>query len=153
GQNTVHVRYRLVSGTGTLRLKLRPSLHFRPHESAVSEQHPGPYTLTTVEKRYEVRSTTGPTRPPLPFYLPGQRTDFTWEQTEIPDIHYSEEEFRGYESHGMLWSPGYFRADLAINQSVTLVASTESWETILTLSPEEAFAAEHERCRRLIAEA
>src|ERR671923_176719 len=37
GQNTVHVTYRLVHGDGAIRLALRPSVHFRPHESAVNE--------------------------------------------------------------------------------------------------------------------
>src|SRR4051794_24000926 len=38
GQNTVHIRYRLLEGDGKVRVKLRPSLHFRPHDAPVSEQ-------------------------------------------------------------------------------------------------------------------
>ena len=57
----------------------------------------------------------------------------------------------GYDHVGSLWSPGYFRADLAPNEAVTLVASTEPWETILALSPEEAIHTERERRRRLLA--
>src|SRR5919206_4989803 len=35
-QNTVHITYRLLSGEGTVRLKLLPSLHFRGHEAPVN---------------------------------------------------------------------------------------------------------------------
>ena len=35
-QNTVHIMYSLVSGDGTLRLDLRPLLHFRHHEAPPS---------------------------------------------------------------------------------------------------------------------
>ena len=34
-QNTVHVTYRLLSGPGPVRLELRPSVNFRPHEDPV----------------------------------------------------------------------------------------------------------------------
>jgi hypothetical protein len=36
-QNTAYVTYRLVSGQGTVRLKLRPALHLRPLEGPVHE--------------------------------------------------------------------------------------------------------------------
>jgi predicted glycogen debranching enzyme len=61
------------------------------------------------------------------------------------------EETRGYQWKGSLWSPGYFRADAAAGESVSLIASAEHWETVLALSPEVAAAAEAERRRRLIA--
>src|SRR5262249_42708350 len=35
-QNSVHVVYRLIQGDGPLRLKLRPSVHFRGHDDPVS---------------------------------------------------------------------------------------------------------------------
>ncbi len=66
---------------------------------------------------------------------------------------YEVEQNRGYAFAGSLWSPGYFRADLATGESVTLVASTEPWEAIEALTPEEAARAECERRRSLIAAA
>src|SRR5262249_41235766 len=154
GQNTVHIQYRLVSGEGPVRLKLRPSLHFRAHEAPVSEQEPGHYSVTAIESRYEV-SLSGPGArvpgAPLRLHLYGHRAAFTLDDRRMPDILYRYEEARGYDSHGSLWSPGFFRADLTGEFPVTLVASTESWEMILALAPEEAFAAEHERRRRLLA--
>ncbi len=150
-QNTVHVHYRLVSGEGTVRLKLRPSLHFRSHDALVSQEHSGPYTVQAIDGRYEIGA--GPSLPPLRLYLYGSRPAITMEHSTLPDILYSVEESRGYDSRGTLWSPGYFRADLARDKPMTLVASTERWETILTLRPEEAFAAEIARRQRLVSAA
>src|SRR4030095_125417 len=48
-----------------------------------------------------------------------------------------------------LWSPGYWSADLTADTSTTLVASTEGWDTIGALLPEQAAAAERERRERL----
>jgi predicted glycogen debranching enzyme len=150
-QNTVYVNYRLTRGDGTVRLKLRPSVHFRHHEAPVSEQHAGPYTLTCQENRYELSAPS--TLPPLRLYLYGEAVAFTLQGKRLPDILYRVEQSRGYEALGALWSPGYFRADLTRDQRVTLVASTERWETALALKPEEALAAEQDRRRRLVSAA
>jgi predicted glycogen debranching enzyme len=150
-QNTVHVHYRLVAGFGPVRLKLRPSVHFRPHEAPVSEEHARPYTLTAVDHRYELSA--GAPLPPLRMYLHGQRAAFTVDGQRLQDILYRVEESRGYEHLGALWSPGYFRVDLAPDDDATLVASTESWEKILALHPQQALDAERDRRQRLIAAA
>lgn len=147
-QNTVHIHYRLVAGAGPLRLKLRPSLHMRPHEAPVSAQHPGPYRLSAIDNRYEIVPTGA--QPPLRLYLHGERSAFTIDCKELANMLYRVEENRGYESLGTLWSPGYFRVDLTPEQDATLVASTEPWDTILALPPAAAFAAEHERRQRLL---
>src|SRR5262249_22313680 len=145
-QNTVYVSYRLVQGNGTVRLKLRPAVHFRPHDAPVSQGHLGPYTLTCLQDRHEL---SVPDLPPLRLYLYGQRTAFTVEGKELPNVLYRVESERGYESVGALWSPGYFRADLAADQEVTLVGSTEAWDTVLALKPAEAHEAERHRRQRL----
>ena len=41
-QNTVFIHYRLVKGNGIVRLKLRPSVHFRSHDAPVSDPHHAP---------------------------------------------------------------------------------------------------------------
>ncbi len=150
-QNTVHVRYRLVGGDGTLRLKLRPSVHFRPHEAPVSMAHAGPYTLTCVESRYELSARSN--LPPLRLSLHGVRGAFTMDARERPEIHYRIEHSRGYEALGTLWSPGYFRIDLSPGHDATLIASTEAWDTVCALKPEDAWKAEHERRMRLVSTA
>jgi glycogen debranching enzyme len=149
GQNTSYVSYRLVQGDGTVRLKLRPSLHFRQHDAPVSERLPQPYRLTAVGDRYEL-SPPDPQAPVLRMQLWGERGAFTIDGKRLPDILYRVEESRGYDSRGDLWSPGYFRVDLAPSHDAALVASTEPWEVIAALRPEEALAAEYERRRRLI---
>jgi predicted glycogen debranching enzyme len=163
-QNTVHINYRLVAGEGPVRLKLRPGVHFRPHDALVSEAQAGPYTLTSVDHRYELSVPSpsplpsdggegrvrGAPLPPLRMYLYGQQAAFTAECKHLNDILYRVEESRGYEYLGALWTPGYFRVDLSRDQDATLVASTESWETILALPPREALEAERERRQHLL---
>ena len=147
-QNTVHITYRLVSGEGTIRLKVMPSLHFRAHEAPVSTPLPARFTLTAEEDRYEVAA--GAELPSLRMMLYGQRTAFTVETRKIPNVLFRIEGLRGYEHTGDLWSPGYFRVDLSDDHTATLVASTESWEVICALQPSEALLAEHERRQRLL---
>jgi predicted glycogen debranching enzyme len=147
-QNTVHIQYCLVAGE-TARLKLRPSLDFRPHDGSVDGDLAGKYTVTAVDSRYEV--TTAPATAPLRMCLHGRRSAFTFECNESVDIYYREEDSRGYPARGTLWSPGYFRADLSPEHTATLVASTEAWDSIFALGPAEALDAERERRRRLLA--
>lgn len=148
-QNTVYVNYRLVSGPEGVRLKLMPSLHFRSHDAAVDSPLPERFTLSGEEDRYEVCA--GDDLPPLRLFLHGRGKAFTSEPKKVRDIYFRIEAGRGYPSRGDLWTPGYFRADLALHHEVTLVASTESWNTLSALSPEEVYEAETERRRRLLA--
>src|SRR5215475_10549844 len=147
-QNTVHITYRLVSGAGTVRLKVMPLLHFRAHEAPVSTPLPSRFTLTVENDRYEVSA--GTELPSLRMMLHGQRTAFTVETRKIPNVLFRIEGLRGYEHTGDLWSPGYFRVDLSCDHAATLVASTESWEVICALQPSETLLAEHERRQRLL---
>ncbi|HEX8117847.1 MAG TPA: amylo-alpha-1,6-glucosidase [Pyrinomonadaceae bacterium] len=150
-QNTVHVTYRLVEGEGPLRLKLRPALQFRPLEEAVHSSVEEPYTVTSTEDRLEL--STGHKYPPLRLKIYGQRATFALDGGKIQNVHYRTEERRGYDHTGELWSPGYFSVDVTRDVTATLVGSTESWELIRALSPEDAQGAEHERRERLLASA
>lgn len=202
-QNTVHVTYRLLSGPGPVRLELRPSVNFRPHEDSVDRPIETPYTLTGIAHRYEV---AGPSDlPPLRLFTYGQGGALTLDGGVMRNVRYRMEAERGYESRGALWSPGYFSVDLIpaqladqvvgadgggqhsprvhelvgrpgtasdlgsrrprlwdpgplatapeLDHQMTLVASTESWETILALRPDEAERAERQRRGRLLREA
>ena len=53
-QNTVYVTYELVSAPGPVGLRVRPAVHFRPHERPVSDSLAGPYGLTVLGDRYEL---------------------------------------------------------------------------------------------------
>jgi len=149
GQNTVYITYRLLEGSDAIRLALRPSIQFRGYEDPVDSSLAASYTLTFCEGRYEV--TAGADLPPLRLLASGDRAALTLDEKGAGGIPYEMERSRGYPSVGSLYSPGYFRGDLHLDRDVTLVASTESWETIHALSPAAAAAAEVERRRRLIA--
>ena len=147
GQNTVHVTYRLIEGS-TVRMSLRPSVQFRGHEEAVDRSLADSYTLTACDGRYEV--TGGQDVPALRLRVYGERSALTLDEKRVAQVPYEMERRRGYSSVGSIWSPGYFRADLGPDADVTLVASTESWETLHALKPEEAALAERDRRRRLL---
>ena len=145
-QNTVYIHYRLLSGDDAIRITLRPALHFRPHESSVSAELDPSYVLTVAEERYEVSLAN---LPPLRFLLYGSKAALTIDKIRVQEIIYRIEERRGYPATGDLWSPGYFQAELRKDSDATLVASTETWETVRALSPSEALRSEPERRQRL----
>ncbi len=152
GQNTVHVTYRLLHGDRTLSLRLRPSLQFRPHEAPVSTPLHEPLIVTAIADEYEF----SPARedPVLRMKVVGSSPGFTFDQRHIQQILYRIEESRGYESHGDLWSPGYFHVELSPKANeATLIASTEEWYIIRALSPAEALDAERKRRQALLAKA
>jgi predicted glycogen debranching enzyme len=149
GQNTVHVTYELVKGEGPIRLSLRPSIQFRGYEEPVNTSHVETYTLNAVGTRYEVSG--GDHYPCLRFLLYGDGAALTLDEKGAAAVPYDMERMRGYESVGAMWSPGYFRADVAKSRRVTLVASTEPWEVMQSMTPGEAEQAERERRRRLLA--
>ncbi|HEY1189592.1 MAG TPA: amylo-alpha-1,6-glucosidase [Gemmata sp.] len=150
--NTVYVQYRLVSGAGRVRLKLKPSVHFRGHDDHVSTTMCAPTVLSVVEDRYEL--SCGSTYPTLRMALDGGGNPaFTVRGERISDVMYRIEERRGYEHKGALYTPGFFRLDLEQGREATLIFSTEPWEQLHAISPTEALAAERTRRRRLVAQA
>ncbi|MBV8731863.1 MAG: glycogen debranching enzyme family protein [Acidobacteriia bacterium] len=150
-QNTVHISYRLLRGNGTLRLGLRPAIHFRPHDAPVSAGEPRQYQLTVCEDQFEISSAAD--MPVLRFLIDGPSAAFTFDRRETTGIPYQTERSRGYDWRGSLWSPGYFRSDLKEGDQTTLTASTEGWETVRALSPDDAIKAELKRRATLIAQA
>jgi predicted glycogen debranching enzyme len=146
-QNTVHVTYRLVAGSGPVRLQIRPAVHFRPHEQPVNTPLAAPYALTVVDNRYELLAS--PELPRLRLRMYGPAGIFRVACRTIRHVLYPVERSRGYEATGDLWSPGYFRITLGLDAPATLVASTEPWEAIDALDPETALRAEQVRRRRL----
>ena len=150
-QNTAQVTYSLLEGDGTVRLKLRPSMHFRGHEDPVSEALPEPYELKASGDRLEFCN--GTDLPPLRMKVVGERSTFTLEGKRIEDLFYRVESRRGYQDVGDLWSPGHFAVSLSRDAEASLIASTEGWEVIDALTPGDAEAAERMRRRSLLAAA
>ncbi len=147
-QNTVHISYHLF-GSGSLKLMLRPSVNFRPHEAPVSTPMAGNYAFTVIEDTFEISSQTN--IPPLRLMLYGEQKSLTMDRTRIREVIYRIEESRGYAARGDLWSPGYFSVHLTSDAPVTLIASSESWDTIRAVSPQYAISAEKMRRQRLLA--
>jgi predicted glycogen debranching enzyme len=143
-QNTVHITYRLLAGNGRLRLGLRPAIHFRPHDDTVNTGDEQKYVLTVCDDQFEITSTKD--LPTLRLMIRGPSSAFTFDRKETNSVPYATERSRGYEWRGSLWSPGYFRSDLGAGDQITLIASTEIWETVLALSPDEAL--QHDMTRR-----
>jgi predicted glycogen debranching enzyme len=147
-QNTVHVTYRVLEGTGTVRFNLRPSVHYRGYDAAVDESPVSTYTIAATGHHYELSA--GPDLPVLRMMLHGTRAALTLDEKGLHGVPYQMEETRGYQWKGSLWSPGYFRADAEVGQEVSLIASAEPWDTVIALSPEGAAHAEVARRRRLL---
>src|SRR6266567_4573889 len=82
--------------------------------------------------------------------LHGREAAFTIAPVKIPQVVYRIEQQRGYSYEGELWSPGFFRVDLTEQSTATLVGSTEPWDIINVLGPEDVLAAERERRARLL---
>jgi predicted glycogen debranching enzyme len=149
-QNTAHIFYRLLSDHDSIHMELRPGLHFRGHEENLGAPLTEDYGLTIYGHRYEVSS---PKYPPLRFHVHDGNATFTHRGGRFNEVGYEIESERGYHAAGTLWSPGYFGVELRQQRLITLVASTESWETMLALDPEAALASDFERRRRLVAAA
>ncbi len=147
--NTVCITYHLLEGTGSARLKLRPSLHFRSYGDAVNTEVGGPYGLTALGDRYEI-SCANRDLPPLRMQVSGHRVAFTVEGSRLPEMLYRVEESRGYTAIGDLYTPGYFRSDFGNGQDVSLIASVEGWDMIDALSATESIVATLDRHARLV---
>jgi predicted glycogen debranching enzyme len=148
-RNTVHITYRLLSGDGPVRLRLRLSLHFRGHDEAVNVLDDAPYTVSARGGCYEIRSQR-PGYPPLRLSLQGASPSLTLADATLADVLYRVEEGRGYDNVGTLWSPGVFSVMLPDKGEVTLTASTEAWEQIQAITPAAAWNVEMERRQRLL---
>ncbi len=148
-QNTVHVTYKMIQGSGSVRMQLRPAVNFRRHDAPVDTTLQQPYALTAIADRFELE--TEGEFPPMRMFIYGQRSAFVVEGHDIIQVYHESEHNRGYASSGDLWSPGTFRAVLDQDKPITVVASTERWETILALQPADAMMAEQQRRARLLA--
>src|SRR2546421_5152923 len=135
GQNTVHIAYKLLSKQEQVCLEVRPSIHFRSQEQAVSDDTTDDYLVSIVGDRFEVSK--GGNQPKLRMVFLADDARFTHDGGSQREIFYLRESERGYESRGRLWSPGSFSVTLAQNKQTTLVASAEAWSTLVALPPEE----------------
>jgi predicted glycogen debranching enzyme len=149
GQNTVCLNYRIVSGSEAVRLQLRPYMHFRPHEGTLKTLLGEPYRVLADGDRYEF-SSANQQLPPLRMHVAGSEAAFTFDRRYTKEVLYRTEEHRGYEARGDMWSPGYFHLRLSSDDPACVVASTESWEVLRAIGPEEGLSIERERRNTLL---
>ena len=147
-QNTVYVSYSVMKCDSSIRLELRPTMHFRPQEATVDQNFVSAYTLSMRDEQFELHSDGR--YPPLRLRMYGERASFTIDRRQRDDIFFRLEEDRGYPSVGEHWSPGKFCITLSEGKAATLVASSESWDVVGALTPEQAYEAELTRRRNLI---
>jgi predicted glycogen debranching enzyme len=152
GRNTVHVSWRLAGGADTVRLTLRPRLNFRMHEAEVSQPLDS-YEVVVTAGRYEICRPGDAQLPPLRLLLHGRDHAFVLDGGRASEFAYRVEGARGYAGTGPVWSPGRLEIALAPGEECTLVASTEPWEALQALGPQQARTLERQRRERLLAQA
>src|SRR5581483_3480172 len=109
--NTVHITFRLIGAERGVHLRLRPYISFRQLEAAVDKPLADSYRLIVRGQHYEVYQ--GPDLPTLRMIVAGcDGPTFTADGGVWNEHLYRTEAERGYEAHGKVWSPGYFRAEL-----------------------------------------
>jgi predicted glycogen debranching enzyme len=149
-QNTTYIDYRVLNAKGTAKLHLRPAVNMREHEAPVNTKLEQ-YTFTVRDHQYELKPNSAV--PPLRLMLIGKGASVTVDAQRIRNVTYQLERSRGYIWRGDLWSPGYLSVDVSAGREVTLVASTETWDIMSALDPQQACDAEQDRKRRLLIEA
>jgi predicted glycogen debranching enzyme len=149
-QNTTYVVYRLIEGPAGLALKLRPSLHFRPHEGLVNEDVSKQWQLTTAGDR-DFEIVNGEDQyPALKLSVLGSRAVFTRDERAYTHRLYRVEKSRGYEYEGGLWSPGVIRIELQRGEDCGLIASVEAWPVVKALSFADCLNSEMTRREKLL---
>jgi predicted glycogen debranching enzyme len=151
-QNTTYLSYKMTYGSGPVKLRLRPCVNMRPHEAPV-DTPTGSYKFSVQSDLYEIHRQGAAEYPPLRLSVSGNECSFAMDTRDIKGVTYGIERSRGYIWHGDLWSPGCFLVTLDSDSWSTLTASTESWEVIGALTPQQAWNAEVDRKRRLLREA
>lgn len=148
-RNTTLVTYTLLSGDGSLALSLRPASCFRPLEANVASGSQSPQATSIDVDGARCELAMDPDAPPLRLAALGAPASFVEEHSMI-ELHYRVEESRGYEFEGAVGGSVVCNVTLQQGGSFTLLASTESWDAALALTPREVYEAELRRRTHLI---
>jgi predicted glycogen debranching enzyme len=144
-QNTLHISYEILApNDSNLLLKWRPCFHFRGNEEPLNKETTQEYSVHVSEFQYEIECA------PFPLLRIYNSADapFTFHSEVMDNVYYEIEAQRGYESVDKLISPGYFLCPL--NNIVTFIISTETWNSIYALSPFQALITEKIRKKNLL---
>lgn len=146
-QNTLHMSYKLKSSHEGIEIKWRPFFHFRANEEPVNIEIPNEaYTVHAKDFQYEIEC---PGFPQLKLYN-FANTPFIINPEVASNVFYEIEAERGYASIGSLKSPGFYSTPLVPKERVTFVASTEDWNAIYALTPQDAWITENLRKKSLL---
>jgi predicted glycogen debranching enzyme len=148
-QNTTIVQYRLLEGDARVTLDIKPWHHVRGNDGQADQPMLKPMLVQNEGSRIEISHGAVT---PLRLAVDGPDSLMILDGGLTIDAFYPIEAERDYVKKGPLWSPGHFTVSLGAG-GVTVLASTESWVVARALSPDDAFAAETERRRRLVARA
>jgi predicted glycogen debranching enzyme len=148
GENTTLTSYDLLEGNERVRIKLCPHVQFRPHEANVNKAAADDYTFRAMRQGFEI--CCAGSHPPLRLLVHGRDWSFSGGHTKTEQVFFRSEQQRGYEAFGELCSFGWFEAEVCPGEAMTLVASTEPWESITAVAPQQCYAAERSR-RQLLA--
>src|SRR5581483_7772385 len=79
-QNTVHIEYRYIQGSASLRLGLRPGMHLRNHDAPVDTESASKYVLNAQDYRLEI---SGGAEFPVLRLKSAPQTGFTYDPRSV----------------------------------------------------------------------
>jgi len=148
GQNTTHLSLCLLDG-GPVGLEIRPWLNIRTNDGWLDRPLARPAIVRADGLRLELAQGT---LPPVRLEVRGPEGEIRLDGGTEIEAFYPIEAERDYPSRSPLWSPGTLFARLTL-AGMVLLATTEPPAIADALTTTEAFAAEIERRRRLVAQA
>lgn len=144
-QNTICVRYRLLTGT-TAKLRLRPFFAFRRHDEPLVRDDGRRIAVTIVDQRYDF--THLDSQLVLRCQVRPATAVFTAASMDIVH-HLAREHSRGNECDEHAHSPGHFDADINQNQPLAFMVTTHPHES-LEFDIDAGFEAEARRMQAVL---
>src|SRR5271165_3365396 len=121
GENTTYVQYTLLRGGQSLEMELKALVNYRDFHSST---HAGDWQMKVEPIKDGVRiiAFDGAT----PFYLLSAEAELETRHEWHRDCFLPLEKYRGLDDHEDHWLAAVFSTELALNQSVTLVLTTNA---------------------------
>src|SRR6266704_35629 len=121
GENTTYVQYTLLRGGQSLELELKALVNYRDFHSST---HAGDWQMRvgSIEDGVQINAFDGAT----PFYLLSAEAEFETRHEWHRDCFLPLAKYRGLDDHEDHLLAAIFSTELALNQSVTLVLTTNA---------------------------